>query len=209
MEPTLSQILWREPWSSRTQQDLERAFHSCALRLLPLGSQELSLSNGTIGGVALMEHVHLAPAGPRWTSLHLPSSKISAECLLAHLVARVGKPGLILTEFQHTAWGFTLLAPGGKRHEFMNLHGLEEAKLPPKQIDLTAIGEILEVPLESFSGYLKPQSQDVVSTKKIVPTDHFSLGDPWIRVDFLRALGIEYPTPGQCTHGRFLRWTPR
>jgi hypothetical protein len=41
-------------------------------------------------------------------------------------------------------------------------------------------------------------------TPKVIPDDQFSLGDHWVRVDFMRRLGLQYPTPGATAGGRYI-----
>ncbi len=205
MLSTLTQVFWRRPWTAETTVRLHLALHSLGFRLAELSHQNLDLVGGTVGGVPLVECAFAAPAGQDWSCLHLPPGAPFGGGLAQALVRLTGQPALSLSEYDQVAWGFSLHSADTPAQDFLSLPTLLDGVSLPPRADASLIARVLAVPKERVIPYLQLQSLDHVSLARAFPDDDFSLGDPWVRVDFLRAVGITFPIPANCPEGRFSR----
>jgi len=206
MVPTLTQIFWRQPWTTAAEAALSRSLHTLGLSLRELPSQAINLAAGTVGGDPLPDCAFRAPAGPNWSCLHLPSGSTQGDEIALPLAQQTGQPVLVLTEHQQVAWGFSLFHPSEPTQTFLSQPSLLDGYPPSSPVDAGVMARALGIAVERFAPYLEVQSPDDVSQAKAFPDDQFSLGDHWIRVDFLRALGITYPIPACTPDGRFCRF---
>ena len=205
MVPTSSQAFWRQPWCPQTEAVLTRALHALGLDLAELSSQNFDLATGTVGGLPLSECAFWASAGPTWSCLHLPGGTNRSEELGRNLAELTGEPTLLLTEYQQLAWGFVLIHRKDPIQRFLSLSTMWEDTPTPGTVDPLLMSRLLDIPVSRFAPYLKVQSADEVSQQRAHPEDRYILSNPWVRVDFLRSLGISYPAPTSATDGRFCR----
>ena len=203
MVPTSSQAFWRQPWNPQTEEVLSRALNALSLDLGELPSQNFDLATGTVGGLPLTECAFWASAGPTWSCLHLPGGDTRGEELGKAIAELSGEPTLILTEYQQLAWGFVLIHRKEPIQRFLSLSTMWEDTPTPGTVDPLLMSRLLDIPVSRFAPYLKVQSADEVSQMRAHPEDRYILSNPWVRVDFLRALGICYPAPTSATAGRF------
>lgn len=206
MFSTVTQVFWRQSWTAETLTHLRHALRSLGIRLDELPSQHLDLVVGTVGGVPLAECAFVAPAGREWSGLHLPPDTPYGEGLARALVQLTGQPALCLSEYDQVAWGFSLHSTDAPVQTFVNLPLMLDRVPPSPQVDPFQLARVLAVPRERVMPYLQPQSPDQVSQARAFPDDRFNLGDPWVRVDFLRAVGLVFPIPADCPEGRFSRF---
>ena len=70
------------------------------------------------------------------------------------------------------------------------------------------LADLLGLDPDQFEGYLEPVPDDTDPEERVFPDDLFPRLNPWVRVDFLRAIGIEYPIPAQTASGVFCLLVP-
>ena len=63
---------------------------------------------------------------------------------------------------------------------------------------------VFAVPLEMVAPYVQ-HVENLDPESKAFDDDEFTLGDHWVRVDFMRRLGLLYPNPGKVPGGRYVR----
>jgi hypothetical protein len=173
------------------------------LKVSELASQQWDPSTSTIGGVRDYQCSFAGAAGPSWSFLLLHLNADFYEDLALALSASQPEPVLVFTEYDQAAWGYRLCHAGRSLDTFWN---------DPEYLDVdpatctgnsAILGATLGVDPASIAGYLGAP----VEGKRVHADDAFTLDDHWVRVDFMRHLGILYPdlTP---QNGRHVRVSP-
>jgi hypothetical protein len=203
------QIFWRQPWNAHARRTLADALDPMGLCLGELASQRLDVGTGTVGGLPVPECVFWGPAGAGWCCLHLTQGWDRSE-ELAHGLARIsGQPCLVMTDHDQEAWSLDLVQTGAPTRRFLSHDHLPPAGAPVEPLDPDTLSRLVDVPAERIAGYLKIQSLENPSPDKVHPQDRFTLGEAWVRVDLLRAMGIAFAGPTESALGRFCRILPK
>jgi len=132
--------------------------------------------------------------------LHLNAS--IGEALAAELSRLIGGPAILFLEYDQAAWGYCLFEGGALLNRFWSIP--DAVEMPPDECvgDATTISRLFDVPADSLAPYIRYVSDP---NAKAFDDDEFTLGDHWVRVDFMRRLGLAYPNPGQVAGGRHIR----
>jgi hypothetical protein len=203
------QIFWRQPWNAHARRTLSDALDPMGLCLGELASQRLDVGTGTVGGLPVPECVFWGPAGAGWCCLHLTQGWDRAE-ELAHGLAQVsGQPCLVMTDHDQEAWSLDLVQTGTPLRRFLSHDHLPAFHAPVEPLDPDTLSRLVDVPAERLAGYLKVQSLQNPCPDKVHSLDRFTLGEAWVRVDLLRAMGIAFAGPTESALGRFCRILPK
>ena len=199
-----SQIIWKQAWSPDAESVLRQALASqrCTLRELP--SQQWDASAATIGGIRDHKTSYLAPASGSWSSVMLHLNTLVAEPVAAELSRLTSGPAIAVLEYDQAAWGYCLFESGKLLDRFWSLPDAVET--PPEECvgSVPTVARVFGVSAESITPYIRHVTEDDYETKAF-DDDEFALGDHWVRVDFMRRLGIPYPSPGQVAGGRYVQ----
>jgi hypothetical protein len=199
-----SQIVWKQAWSPSAESTLRQALgsQSCVVRELP--SQHWEASTQTIGG--LRDHMtsYLAPAADSWSSVLLHLNSLVAETVAAELSRLTVRPAIAIFEYDQAAWGYCLFESGGLLDRFWSLPDVVET--PPDECVGRAgtVASLFGIPAQSIAPYITHITESDYGTKAF-DDDEFTLGNHWVRVDFMRRLGIPYPSPGEVRGGRYVQ----
>jgi hypothetical protein len=112
-------------------------------------------------------------------------------------------------EYDQDTWGYCLFDVGTFLDRFWSDPGAVDT--PPEECtgDAEVANSVLGVPSESVAPYIRHVTEDEVELKAF-DDDEFPLGDHWVRVDFMRRLGLNYPLPGRAAGGRRVRlWSDK
>lgn len=199
-----SQILWKQTWSADAESVLRQALTSQKCSVRELSSQQWDASTATIGGIRDHMTSYLAPASASWSSVMLHLNSLVAEPVAAELSRLTGGSAIAVLEYDQATWGYTLFESGEMRDRFWSLP--EAVETPPDECAgcVDAVARAFGVPAESITPYIRHVKESDYDTKAFAD-DEFTLGDHWVRVDFMRRLGIPYPNPGQVTGGRYVQ----
>jgi hypothetical protein len=169
-----------------------------------LPSQQWDARTASIGGVRDCECSYVSPAASEWSSVLLPlNAQIGAQ-LAAELSRLLSEPSIVFSEYDQTTWGYTLFVDGAEADGFWSLPELVEVDPVTVRGNPSLVSRILGVPESSIAPYLQQFSSEPLESPKVFPDDEFSLDDHWVRVDFMRRLGLQYPTPGETAGGRYI-----
>ncbi len=203
------QIFWRQPWNAHARHTLADALDQIGFCLGELSSQRLDVGTGTVGGLPVPECVFWGPAGTGWCCLHLTQGWDRAEELATVLSRVSSQPCLVLTDHDQEAWSLDLVQTGLPIRRFISHDHLPPAVTPVEPLNPETLSTLIGVPAERIAGYLKVQSLENPSSDKVHPQDRFTLGEAWVRVDLLRAMGISFAGPTESALGRFCRILPK
>jgi hypothetical protein len=67
------------------------------------------------------------------------------------------------------------------------------------------LSSLFGVPESNISPYLRHLDSEFPETLKAFPDDEFALNDHWVRIDFMRRLGLEYASPASTAGGRYIQ----
>jgi hypothetical protein len=132
--------------------------------------------------------------------LHLNS--LIADALAAELSRAIEGPTIAFLEYDQAAWGYCLFDRGGLLDKFWNIPEVVEAPSNEFVGDVGIVSRVFGARPESIAPYLHHVTD---SAGKAFDDDKFALGDHWVRVDFMRRLGLQYPSPGQVTGGQYVK----
>jgi hypothetical protein len=204
MGGTSSQVLWKQALSPTAESTLQQALALLKCSVHELSSQQWDRATSTIGGVRDFKASFLAPASATWTSVILHLNSLIAEPLAAELSRLTRSQSLALLEYDQAAWGYCLFNNGLLSDRFWNIPEIVEMPADRCAGRADTISLAFGVPSESVAPYIR-HIADVDYGAKAFNEDKFTLGDHWVRTDFIRRIGLYYPNPGQVTGGRYVR----
>jgi hypothetical protein len=194
MSSASSQLFWKSPDPEGT---LRAVLATANARIQELSSQQWDPKTATIGGVRDYQLCCLAPDANTWSSLLLHSNSQLADPLAAALSATTSTPAIAFYEFDQFAWGFTVFDKGQPVARFWNRPEVVEEDPGACTVDSSFIAGKFGVGVEAVAPYLKHLDSDGEEPDKASPADEFTLGDHWVRCDFMRRIGLRYPNPGE------------
>jgi hypothetical protein len=200
-----SQVIWKQPYDAAADSLLSRALATLQCEMRELPSQQWDAPTASIGGVRDYQCSYVAPAGAEWSSVLLHLNALIGEELAAELSTLTSAPCIVFSEYEQTAWGYTLFLNGAESDHFCNVPEIVEVD-PASVCGIPSlVSRIFSVPESSVTPYLHHLSTELPESRKAFPDDEFDLSNHWVRVDFMRRLGLQYPNPGQTAGGRHIR----
>jgi hypothetical protein len=200
-----SQVIWRQRYDADADSVLRRALATLQCEVHELSSQQWDAGTASIGGVRDYQCSYFAPAAAEWSSLLLHLDALIGEQLAAELSRLTSAPAISFAEYDQTAWGYTLFLGGVASDRFWSVPEVvdeEPAAVRGMPSVLSAAFSVLESDVAPYLQHLSPAPSEA---SKAFPDDEFELGDHWVRVDFMRRLGLRYPDPGKTPGGRYLQ----
>jgi hypothetical protein len=194
MSSASSQIFWK---SSDPEGTLRVALTAANTRLEELALQQWEPTTATIGGIRDYKLCCLAADPVAWSSLLLHLNSRLAHPLAARMSAELVDPVTVFDEFDQVAWGFSVYEAGNCIARFWNCPAIVEEDPQTCAVNPDLIARLFDVPVERVAPYLTHVNPDVDGHGKVFADDEFSLGDHWVRCDFMRRLGLHYPNPGE------------
>jgi hypothetical protein len=199
-----SQVMWRQPWGAEAEAKLRQALGVLNCRLEELASHYWDAKSSTVGGVRDTDATYVAPAAPDWSSAMLPLNTLIGERLAAELSRAILGPAIVFLEYDQATWGYLLFDRGSLIDRFWSDPDVVEEDPQQCTGDVEVVSRTFGVGSESVAPYLR-HITGPGEGPKVFPDDEFSLDDHWVRCDFMRRLGLDYPEPGKCEGGRYVR----
>jgi hypothetical protein len=196
--------MWRQRYDTAADMTLMQALAALKWEVRELPSQQWDASTASIGGVRDYKCSYVSPAANEWSSLLLHLDALIGARLAAELSRLSSAPSIVFSEYDQTAWGYTLFVDGVESDSFWSVPELVELDPDTVRGNPSLVSRILSVPESSIAPYLQPFSVELPGNAKVFPDDQFSLDDHWVRVDFMRRLGLQYPSPGATAGGRYI-----
>lgn len=199
-----SQVFWKEPWNPEAETTLQQALSTQRCTIHELNSQQWDPKTASIGGVRDIMTSYLAPAAASWSSVLLHLNAPIGEDLAAELSRLTGGPSIVLMEYDQDAWGYSLFDGGTVLDRFWSVP--EAVDLSPEECtgSFETVSSVFGVPSESLAPYICHVTE-IARELKAFEDDEYTLGDHWVRIDFMRRLGLDYPAPGQVAGGRYVK----
>ncbi len=199
-----SQVIWKQTWNSEAESTLEQALTSQSCSIKELSSQQWDPKTSTIGGVRDYMTSYVSPASPAWSSVILHLNSFIGEPIAADLSRIANGPSIVLLEYDQAAWGYTLFEGGKLLNRFWNIP--ERVETPPEECrgDVASLCSVFGVRPEAIAPYVRHVAP-ADNEAKAFPEDEFTIGDHWVRVDFLKRLGLNYPSLGNTAGGRHIK----
>lgn len=189
-----SQLFWK---SSDPEAPLRAALATANARIQELPSQEWDPNTATIGGIRDYHLCCLAPDAIAWSSLLLHLNSELHRQLGPALFAETCLPVIAFYEYDQNAWGFAVFGERQAVDWFCNRPEVVEHDPYSCTVDPKYIADLFGVDAKAVAPYLKHLDPNADDPGKVFPEDEFSLGDHWVRCDFMRRLGLRYPNPGE------------
>jgi hypothetical protein len=187
-----SQVIWKQTWSTATNAFLVDALRSTGATFSELASQEWDPKTSTIGGVPDYKASYVSPAAETWTSVLLHLDSLIAEPLAKELSRAASVPALAVFEYDQGSWGYSLFERGQLLDRCWDWSSDFPRAAATGNPDIVA--KVFGVERGLIAAYVRPLTEE----------DEFSLDDHWVRVDFMRRLGLAYPAPGRTVGGRYI-----
>lgn len=194
MSGASSQVFWKSP---DPEAPLRAGLAHLSAPLQELPSQQWDSKTATIGGIRDYQLCCLAPDGKGWSSLLLHLNSQLADPLAAALSTATGSPVVAFYEYDQSAWGFGVFQKGEAVARFWNRPEVVEEDPQACTVSPEFIAGLFAVSAQAVAPYLNHLDPDSDEPGKAAPEDEFSLGDHWVRCDFMRRLGLRYPNPGE------------
>ena len=199
-----SQVFWKQAWTPEAESVLRQALVSQRCSIRELSSQQWEPSTATIGGIADHMTSYLAPASEAWSSVTLHLNSLVFESVAEELSRLTSGPAIAISDFHQETWGYSLFESGKLLDRFWNSPSMSET--PPEEWvgNVPALVRVFGVMAETIAPYLCHITTENCRTK-VFDDDESVLGDHWVRLDFMRKLGIPYPSPGEVAGSRYVQ----
>jgi hypothetical protein len=200
-----SQVIWKQRHDGPAEDTFKRALSTLRCCMRELDSQKWDASTASIGGLRDYKCSYIAPAASEWTSilLHLNAS-IGAE-LAAELSRLASGPAILFLEYDQSTWGYVLYINGVTSDRFWSVpQNVEEDPILVRG-QASVLSDTFGKPESTIAPYLRHLPTDSLETAKAFADDNSTLGDHWVRVDFMRRLGLQYPNPRAAENGRHIQ----
>jgi hypothetical protein len=200
-----SQVIWKQRCDSEAESTLRRALATLQCEVRELSSQQRDARTVSIGGVRDYECSYFASAAPEWSSVLLHLNALIGAQLAGELSRLTSAPSITFAEYDQEAWGYTLFLDGETSDRFWSIPEVVDEEPAAIRGTPSVLSAAFSVPESNVAPYLQHLAPGLSETSKVFPDDEFELGDHWVRVDFMRHLGLHYPDPGNTPGGRYLQ----
>jgi len=190
MTGSTTHVFWRSP---DPEASLVSALDRVAATLEELPSQTRDAATASIGGVRDIYTSWFAPESEGWSSIHFHLGAQLGSPFASVLSAMTHTPAVLFCEYDQDAWGFQVFEDGRELATFWNFPESVGEDPADCSVEPAAIASLFGVPVETVAPYLHHLAQEDDEDRKAFPEDEFSLTDHWVRVDFMRRLGMTYP----------------
>ncbi|MBN9121835.1 MAG: hypothetical protein J0I06_22295 [Planctomycetes bacterium] len=164
-----------------------------------LPDQRWDRATGTVSGI--LDHLlcYLAPSGNGWFGALLASGYARTLGLIdadtvAYELSRRGAGPVILFSMVQDAWGYEVAANGTCVDRFWSQPPDTPEQRPNPGGNVGAVAAAFGVPSETIAPYIRQIGWDEAPGRAF-PDDEYALTNNWVHVDFMRRLGIRYPSP--------------
>lgn len=194
LESSSTLICWSASDNSQNPEDeIKKVLTNLRIDYENLNSQQWNPKDSTFGGIRDYKLSKVATAGASW------------NCILLHLSSQLGekislelsKESIVITflEFDQVAWGYSLFQNGKLIDQFCN--NPEEIEKDPSTLNgnTDVICQLFNADKSKIEPYLK-HADNNINPNKAFSEDEFTLDDHWVRVDFMKKLGLIYPDEG-------------
>ena len=196
-----SQVMWKQAWNIGAKSTLSQALGRLGTAVHELSSQQWDPKTASIGGIRDYMTSYLAPASTSWSSVMLHLNSLMAGALAGELSRTIDGPAIAFLEFEQAAWGYFLFDRGRAIDKFWNIPEVVEVPSNEFAGNVETVSRVFGAEPQSIIPYLQHVTD---SAGKAFDDDEFALGDHWVRVDFMRRLGLQYPSPGEATGGQYV-----
>lgn len=199
-----SQVLWKQSWDSEAESTFVKALVSLDCNLKELSSQQWDSRTATIGGIRDIETSYLAPASEGWSSALLHFNSLVGERLASELSRLTHGPAIVVLEYDQDAWGYSLFDDGKPLDRFWNSPEAVDEPAEDCAGNIAILTSTFGVASDSIAPYIR-HITEADRRRKAFAHDEFPLGNHWVRVDFMRRLGLKYLNPGEAASGRYVK----
>jgi len=154
------------------------------------------------GGTPRQPVSYLAPVSADWSSAMLHLNTSIGKSLASELSRLIAGPAVVFLEYDQAAWGYCLFEGGTLLDQFWNNPKMFETLPQECAGNVAVMSRVFGVSVASIAPYLRHPKD---SCAKAFDDDKFTLADHWVRVDFMRRIGLTYPNPGQVDGARFVK----
>jgi hypothetical protein len=200
-----SQVFWKQHWDAAADSILRQALTKLGHEIHELSSQQWDARTASIGGVRDYQCSYVAPAAADWSSVLLFLDAVIGEQLAAELSRLTSGPSIVFSEYDQVTWGYVLFENGAPSDRFWSVPEAVKENAETVRGTASILTRVFKVPQSDIAPYLRHFSPEEATGEKAFPNDEFALSEHWVRVDFMRRLGLEYPDPGKTPGGRYIQ----
>jgi hypothetical protein len=200
-----SQVFWRQRYDDSADSVLKRVLDTLQCEVRELPSQQWDPRTSSISGIRDVDCSYVSPGAPEWSAVLLHLSANNGERLAAEISKAISRESILILEYDQAAWGYVLFLDGAESDRFWNAPEIVEEDATTIRGTPSLLNSVFGVPESIIAPYLQHRSSQSPETSKAFPDDEFALNDHWVRVDFMRRLGLQYPTPGKTAGGRYIQ----
>lgn len=184
-------IFWKCD-STFAEKDLKSILKDLKIEFKDLSTQEFNIKTRTIDGIRDSRLSRLSHHNNSWSSLSLCVGSLLTDKICQKLSSNSKSPVIAFLEYDESAWGYCLFQNGKLTDSFWNDHEVVERTISECASNINIISEAFHVSKSEIEPYLVDISGKQ-NLGKINPDDEFELEDIWVRVDFMKQLGLTYP----------------
>jgi hypothetical protein len=193
----MSSLSCHVSWKSLdTESLLHASLTKVNYKIQELPSQEWDASTSWIGGIRDYKLCMLAPNRNSWSFLLLHLNSQLADSLAQEVSNSSASPVIVFCEYDQIAWGFSIFDAGHCIAHFWNRPECVEEETSLCSVKAEQVANSFSVDAKLITPYLIRLNPNDEDQGRVFPDDQFSLGDHWVRCDFMRRLGMRYPNPG-------------
>lgn len=205
-----SHVVWRQTYEAAADLALTQVLEKLRCEVRELPSQQWDPGTASIGGVRDYQCSYVSPGAPEWSSVLLHHNALIGDALMGErLAAELSRftsgPSVVFYEYDQATWGYTLYNAGTELDRFWSVPEIVQEDAVATRGTPVLVSGLFGVPESAIAPYLRHLDSELPETSKAFPDDEFALTDHWVRVDFMRRLGLQYPAPGSTSGGRYVQ----
>lgn len=204
-----SQVIWKQRYGGAAEATLTQAILAVRCGVRELASQQWDAAAASIGGLRDYKCSYVAPAASEWMSILLHLNASVGEGLAAALSRLVSGPAILFLDYDQLTWGYILYVNGAASDRFWSVPEIVEEDPILVRGRASVLSDVFGTAESAIAPYLRHLPADSRETTKAFMDDKCELGNHWVRVDFMRRLGLRYPNPGTAENGRHIQVVER
>ena len=188
-------VFWEMPSNDKNaEKRLKEILLKIGVNFKDLSTQEWNPKESSIGGVRDYKLSKISTYG-KWSSVLLYLDSNLGEKISIELSKTLKTPVLAILEFHQISWGYKLFLDGKIIDQFCNAPELVGTSAKDYKGNIDLLSKTFNVDKKNLEPYIDIRNSE--KHEKAFKVDEFFLDDHWVRVDFIKKLGITYPEEGK------------
>lgn len=191
-----SVIIFQKSDSKNKEIELKNVLTKLSIKYLDLKSQVWESKSSSVDVIRDSKLSRISIDSNSWASLSLHLNSTLINSISKELSKLNDSPVIAFLEYEQEAWGYCLYQNGTLIDNYWNNYLTLDFEKNDCKANIDLISNLFNVKKELIEPYLI-DIFDKNDLGKVNIQDEFELNDHWVRVDFMKKIGLQYPYSGK------------